>query len=109
MLEGLRPYESLYIDDIPTLEFMERLVPVFDLWRKGGTWGHVHPWMETTIFVLDHPFFAVTGPDGTFTIEGLPSGSYTLGAWHSRLGSQEIEIAVAADGKGSADFSFSQP
>lgn len=49
LLAGLEPYRNLYVDDIPTLEFMERLVPVFDLWRKGGTWEHVHPWMETVL------------------------------------------------------------
>lgn len=69
----------------------------------------VHPWMESTIFVLDHPFFAVTGPDGAFDIAGLPAGKYTLGAWHSRLGSQEAEITVAADGSATVDFGFSQP
>jgi FAD/FMN-containing dehydrogenase len=49
MLEGLRPYASLYTDDLPTLDFLERLVPVFELWKKGGTWEHVHPWMETVL------------------------------------------------------------
>lgn len=48
-LEGYRPYESLYVDDLPILEFLERLVPVFDLWKRGGTWEHVHPWMETVL------------------------------------------------------------
>lgn len=49
MLEGLRPYQNLYTDDLPTLDFLERLVPVFELWKKGGTWEHVHPWMETVL------------------------------------------------------------
>jgi len=49
LLSGLKPYENLYTDDIPTLEFFERLTPVFDLWKRGGTWEHVHPWMETVL------------------------------------------------------------
>ncbi len=69
----------------------------------------VHPWMESHIFVLDHPFFAVTGPEGSFSIAGLPAGTYTLGVWHSRLGSQEAEIVVGADGTATADFSYSMP
>lgn len=48
-LEGLRPYETLYVDDLPTTEFFARLEPVFDLWKRGGTWEHVHAWMETVM------------------------------------------------------------
>jgi len=46
MLAGLRPYECLYVDDLPTYDFFARLEPVFDLWKRGGTWDHVHAWTE---------------------------------------------------------------
>src|SRR5690606_19301404 len=46
MLAGLRPYANLYTDDMPTIDFHERLVPVFELWKKAGTWEFIHPWME---------------------------------------------------------------
>lgn len=46
LLSGLRPYETLYVDDLPTYEFFGRLEPVFDLWKRGGTWEHVHAWTE---------------------------------------------------------------
>jgi cytokinin dehydrogenase len=49
VLDGLRPYENLYADDLPTAEFFSRLEPVFDLWKRGGTWEHVHAWMETVM------------------------------------------------------------
>jgi FAD/FMN-containing dehydrogenase len=49
LLQGLGPYERLYTDDLPTPEFFERLTPVFDLWKRGGTWEHIHPWMETVL------------------------------------------------------------
>jgi cytokinin dehydrogenase len=49
LLRGLRPYERLYVDDLPTLDFLERLDPIFDLWKRGGTWEHVHAWMETVL------------------------------------------------------------
>lgn len=49
LLDGYRPFETLYTDDLPILDFLERLVPVFDLWKRGGTWEHVHPWMETVL------------------------------------------------------------
>ena len=49
LLRGLRPYEHLYTDDLPTIEFFERMLPVFDLWKRGGTWEHVHAWVETIL------------------------------------------------------------
>ena len=49
LLAGLDPYEHLYTDDLPTTQFFERLETVFDLWKRGGTWGHVHAWMETVL------------------------------------------------------------
>jgi cytokinin dehydrogenase len=49
VLDGLDPYDNLYTDDIPTIDFMERLVPVFELWKKAGTWEHIHPWMEVVL------------------------------------------------------------
>src|SRR5579884_470599 len=38
----------------------------------------MHPWMSAYVHVLDHPFFAVTQADGTFTIKGLPPGEYEV-------------------------------
>src|SRR5262249_32164769 len=49
MLDGLRPYDNLLSEDLPTHEFANRLVPVFDVWRKLGTWEHLHPWMEVIL------------------------------------------------------------
>jgi len=49
MLEGLQPYDNLYTDDVPTIDFLERLVPVFELWKMAGTWDFMHPWMEVVM------------------------------------------------------------
>ena len=38
----------------------------------------VHPWMRSYVAVMTHPFFAVTGKDGKFAIEGLPAGSWQV-------------------------------
>jgi cytokinin dehydrogenase len=49
MLEGLRPYDNLLVDDLPTHEFANRLVPIFDIWKRLGTWDYIHPWMEVVL------------------------------------------------------------
>src|SRR5437762_12891606 len=48
---------------------------------------NVHPWMRAYIGVVGHPFFAVTGDDGTFTIKGLPPVTYTIEAIQEEFGS----------------------
>jgi cytokinin dehydrogenase len=49
LLAGLRPYQNVYTDDAPTIDFLERMVPIFELWKRAGTWEHLHPWMETVL------------------------------------------------------------
>ena len=67
----------------------------------------VHGWMNAYAGVLDHPYFAVTKPDGSFSIPNLPPGSYTLAAWHERLGTQTLPVTVAAkESKSDANFTF---
>ncbi len=65
-----------------------------------------HPWMKAFVFVMDHPYFAVTGENGQFKIEGLPAGEYTLAAWHEEFGEQKAKITVAPTGSTEVDFSF---
>lgn len=68
----------------------------------------VHPWMSAYIGVFDHPFFAVTGDDGTYTISGLETGEYVIEAWHEKLGTQLATVTVV-DGNTTADFTFNKP
>src|SRR5580658_910955 len=56
---------------------------------------NVHPWMRAYIGVVSHPFFAVTGEDGTFTIKGLPAGTYTLEVWQEKYGTKDVQVTVA--------------
>jgi hypothetical protein len=67
---------------------------------------NVHPWMKAFLGVLPHPFFAVSGEDGTFTIKDVPPGGYTLEAWHERYGTQEITVTVSPSGAATAEFTF---
>ena len=55
----------------------------------------VHGWMRSYANVVTHPFFAVTGDDGSFAIKGLPAGTYTVEAWHERLGTQATKVTIS--------------
>ena len=66
----------------------------------------VHGWMNAYVGVVEHPYFATSGSDGSFTIAGLPAGSYTLEAWHETLGTQTLQVEVADGGTVAADFTF---
>lgn len=65
----------------------------------------VHPWMRAFIGVNKNPYQAVTGADGTFKIE-LPPGSYTLEAWHEKLGTKTVQVTVEAGKAATATFKF---
>ena len=67
---------------------------------------NVHGWMNAYVGVVDHPYFAVTGADGSFTIGGLPAGTYQVEAWHETLGTQSGEVTVEADGSATLDLTF---
>ena len=70
-----------------------------------------HPWMKAYIGVSKHPFFAVSGEDGSFTIKGVPAGTYTVAAWHEggATGTEKtMQVTVAANGTAKADFAFGE-
>ena len=57
---------------------------------------NVHPWMRLDLGVMAHPYFAVTGTDGSFRFAGVPAGTYTLAAWHPTLDRREQTVTVTA-------------
>jgi plastocyanin len=59
----------------------------------------IHPWMQAWAVVMDHPYFAVTGDDGAFQIRGLAPGTYTLEAWHPKLGLKTMTVKVGTGNK----------
>ncbi len=67
----------------------------------------VHPWMGAYAGVVSHPFFAVSGADGSFSIEGLPAGDYVLEGWHEEFGTMTQSVTVTDGGSASADMTFS--
>lgn len=66
----------------------------------------VHFWMVGYLHVLGSPFYAVTGDDGSFSIKDLPPGTYTIEAWHEKLGTQSQTVTVAGGEAKAIDFTF---
>jgi uncharacterized protein (DUF2141 family) len=54
-----------------------------------------HDWMKGYLYVMDHPYSAVTGEDGAFSIADIPPGEYEVEVWHEAFGTQEHKVAIA--------------
>lgn len=73
--------------------------------RAGGTRTPVqlgciyHGGMRAWVYVFDHPFYAITGADGTFRFENVPPGEYTLEMVHpaGQLRSKRTFTVIAGD------------
>jgi hypothetical protein len=57
-----------------------------------------HSWPTAYLAVFDHPYFAITAPNGTFRIDGVPAGRYRVKAWHERAKVVERVVEVGAGG-----------
>ncbi len=72
-----------------------------------------HPWMRAYIGVVSSPFYAVTGSDGTFTLKGLPPGTYTIEAWSAVNGgegqTQDQQVTIGPKESKKVDFAFKAP
>jgi len=67
---------------------------------------NVHPWMHGYVAVFKHPYFAVTGKDGSFDLRSLPPGTYTIKAWHEKLGTSTQTITIGANETKQISFVF---
>ena len=67
---------------------------------------NIHQWMHAYIGVVEHPYFAVTGPDGSFDLTNVPPGDYTLAVWHEKLGDQTKQVHLAASANEAVDFTY---
>jgi len=55
-----------------------------------------HPWTHAWMAVLDHPYYAQTAANGTFSIDSVPPGKYHIRAWHPSLGYADDSVTVVA-------------
>jgi plastocyanin len=66
----------------------------------------VHRWMVAYVAVVSHPYFAVSGGDGSFTITGVPAGKQTLSAWHERFGTLKQTADVKPGATTTVTFTY---
>jgi plastocyanin len=66
----------------------------------------IHPWMRAYVGVFDHPYFALSGADGSFTLNNVPPGEYTIEAWHERFGTRSQKVTVSAKETKAIEFAF---
>ncbi|MGE3840989.1 MAG: carboxypeptidase regulatory-like domain-containing protein [Vicinamibacterales bacterium] len=66
----------------------------------------LHSWMIAYVAVRTHPYVAVSGADGRFTVSNVPAGNHTLKVWHERFGQLTQSVVVSAGKTSSVDFSY---
>lgn len=66
----------------------------------------VHRWMTAYVGIVSHPYFSVTGPDGTFAIAKVPAGTYTIKTWHERFGEMTKKVTVKPGATSAVDFAY---
>ena len=69
----------------------------------------VHAWMNAWVGVMNHPYFAVTGPSGAFELPNLPPGTYTVEAWHEAGGTTTGTVTVPASGAATLSLAVAVP
>lgn len=66
----------------------------------------MHPYMQGHGLVVENPYYAITGPEGSFSISDIPPGEYQLKAWHPVLGEKTQPVRVTEQGTVSVGFTF---
>ena len=87
---------------------LEKLEATFDVAEKVPVRCDIHGWMNGWIVVIDHPYHAVTGTDGGFSIPDVPPGTYTLEVWHEALGATTQTVTVVAGQSSDASIELTQ-
>jgi plastocyanin len=65
---------------------------------------HLHPNMSATILVSPTQWCARANADGSFVLQGVPPGKYTVVAWHKAAGFARKTVTVTENGAPSITF-----
>jgi hypothetical protein len=118
-----QPFEITNSDDtVHTVHALSQVNPQFNLAQAMNKITHtrtfnarevmipfkceVHNWMHAYVGVLDHPYFAVTRDGGKFELKGVPAGTYTVEAWHEKLGTQTQSVTFGENESKEVTFTF---
>jgi plastocyanin len=66
----------------------------------------IHPWMQAYVGVIQHPYFMVTHDGGRFELKDLPPGTYTIQAWHEKLGTNAQQVTIGPKESKELTFTF---
>ena len=67
---------------------------------------HIHSHMTAAIMVFDHSYFRIPSADGTFSLDGVPAGTYQISAWHERIGESTNTVQVEPGRTARVDFAL---
>jgi len=83
--------------------------PIDAAWQSPEVAIHVkcniHPWMSGYMVVVKGPY-GVSDDKGSFKLDNVPPGNYTLTAWQESLGTQTQKVTVAVGKPTSVSFTF---
>ncbi len=67
-----------------------------------------HEFMENWLYVVNHPYYAMTDQAGNFTVDQIPPGHYRVKIWHPILGTIHQEIDVTSAQTNTLDLDFNK-
>jgi plastocyanin len=65
----------------------------------------IHSHMSAFVLVFSHPFYSTTDTDGRYRIDNIPTGSYTVAAWHEGAARETKTVFIPPQG-GAVDLDF---
>jgi hypothetical protein len=125
---GMQAGQTLYIQNgdrtAHNFYFQTKVNPIFN---KGLTPGggfeilferpeppfpvkcNLHPWERGYVAILPHPFYAVTGRNGSFIIESLPPGDYEVVIWHEKFKESRAKVSIGVRETKVSNFTLKFP
>ena len=109
LLHNLRSSSSVEANNFNVGQPLKGMVTEFRLKTEQSMMRlgcDIHAWMTAYIGIVDHPYFAVSNPLGTFEIVSAPAGTYSITAWHERYGTLTQAVRVRAGAATVVDFTY---